>query len=167
MVFIRADTPEGQAIRRRCKQVAQEIANRIASQKQVSMEVHDVSPTYLSLTSVQLPASFQETIDDACALIFCGYFNSDTTDGRIVKIQKGREYVTELNIRAIANYGEGKEGVDSGFEKWGVWVEGEDLSHGFVHPSPTSAPEVFFTGYVVIPEGKSDIYKLNFFLLYS
>jgi len=159
MVFVRADSAEGQAIRARAKAKAMEIANNIFMRKGLTVEVHEISPAFLSYTTFQMQPAHQFTIDDSCALVICGFYNNDITNARVLRVQKGREFITDLSLLPIASFAEDKRGVDGGFEKWGVWLEGEDVSLGFRNPTPSSNVDAFPVGYVVIPEGKEDIIK--------
>jgi hypothetical protein len=160
MVFVRADTAEGQSIRARAHRIAYDIAQNIANRKGLKMEIHEITPGYLERTSVTLPPGMSITIDDSCALVFCGFYNNETTgDVGVLRIQRGNEFLADLNLLPIAMFAEDKRGVDAGFEKWGVWKEGEDLSLGFRDPVPTADVKVFPVGYVIVPEGKVDIVR--------
>jgi len=157
MVFVRADSPEGQAIRAKAHQIALQIAKAFADRLGMNIEIHEISPEHLGYTTVTMKPSDTFTIDDNCALVFCGFYNNDATNARVLEIKKGREFLAQLNLLPIAQFAEDKRGVDAGFEKWGIWKEGEDLSLGFLYPTPTSNVDAFFVGYVVLPEGKTDI----------
>jgi len=167
MVFIRLDSPEGQAILALAKSKATEIANRIANVKGLAMEIHEITPAYLNTPvgaatpAPTMDSSRQITIAQSCGIVFCGFANFLTSGGTVgtrLRIQKGREYITDLFVNAISGFSEDKRGVDSGFLSWGVWQEGEDLSWGFLDTVPTSAPNVWFIGYLTVPEGKNQIY---------
>jgi len=159
MVFVRADSVEGQQIRAKAHRIANQIASIYAARVGLNIEVHELTPGYLSYSTTQLTPSAMFTIDDNCALVFSGFYNTDTTNGRVIEIKKGKESVTELYIQPIAKYTEDNRGVDNAFMEWGVWKEGEDISYAFKNPAATDNVDAFPIGFVVIPEGKIDIVK--------
>jgi len=172
LVFVRLDSPEGQAILAQSKAKAMEIANRIAQTKGLSMEVHEITSGFLGNTTSapgyvnQLDGAHLITLAQSCAIVFCGFVNAiasfslGSTAGATLRIAKGREFLTDLDIYPINNFAQDKRGVDSGFTTWGIWQEGEDLSWAFLNASGQTGTylSVWPIGYVIIPEGKSQIY---------
>lgn len=159
MTFIPFSTGEGISVRQAAHNEALRIANLYADTKNLAMEIHPITPSYLELGALRVPRLLSKTIDEACALVMDGWWNNDATDCLVLKVSKGKEFVTELELRHIYDLVDfGRKACDDAFKKWGVWKSGEDLVWEFLYTAVDSI-DAFPNGYVVIPEGKTDIFR--------
>jgi len=159
LTFIPYSTVEGQEVRKAAHAEALAVAGLYAQSKSLAMEVHEITPGYLNLSSLQMPQHLQGTIDEACAMVCFGFWNNDPTDGLVLRVMKGREFITDLELRHIYDLQDsGRKGADDAYKAWGEWKTGEDLDWEWLYTTADSI-DAFPNGYVIIPEGKRDIFR--------
>ncbi len=159
MTFIPYSTNEGVQVRSLAHSEALAIAQLYHDTKNLSMEVHQITPGYLGLSSLRMPRHTTGTIDEACAMVACGWWNNDPDDGLVLRVKKGREFITDLELRHIYDLvNEGRKAEDDAFQMWGEWKTGEDLDWEFLYTTADYI-DAFPNGYIIIPEGKSDIFR--------
>lgn len=135
------------------------MANLYYATKALKMEIHAITPAYLGLNTFQLPRHLQGTLDEACSLVACGLWNNDAADALVLRVLKGRSFITDLEVRHIFDLEDsGRKAVDDAYKKWGEWKNGEDLDWRFLYTTANYI-DAFPEGYVVIPEGKVQIFR--------
>jgi hypothetical protein len=160
LTFVRFDLPEGQAVRKSAHAEALAVAGLYHNSKQLNMEVHAITPGYVGLSAFNWPRHIEGTIDEGCALVACGWWNNDAADCLVLRVQKGREFITDLELRHIFDLEDsGRKGVDDGYKRWGEWKSGEDLDWEFLYTTANYI-DCFPEGYIIIPEGKMDIWRI-------
>lgn len=152
-IFIPLGTAEGSSVVGEARAVANSIAQEYAA-KGLNIEIHSITPGYLNLGSRAMPRTFSGVVRDNCAIVICGFEVNETQAGTL-RISKGREYVTTLNLRPIYDFAElGRAGVDDGFRGWGVYRDGEPMAWSFQQTAKASL-NAWPVGYIVCPEGAS------------
>lgn len=159
MTFVPFSEPEGFAIRKSAHASAKSIANLYVQTKALNMEIHAIVPSYLGLSAFSFPRHFQGTLDESCALVAVGWWNNDPTDCLVLHVNKGREYISELELRHIYDLEDhGRKAVDDAYKRWGEWKDGEDLDWEFLYTTADYI-DCFPEGYIVCPEGKVCIFR--------